>query len=115
MTESTHTSGPWRATGPNIRTDTELGNGAIVATVQEHWHDHKTPQEEKDANARLIAAAPELKTALVECVRVLGEYTGPSMNGMNAAFENALSAIAKATGGSRRRREAIAKAEGGAA
>ena len=40
-----------------------------------------------------------LKDALVECLRVLGEYTGPSMNCMNTAFENALSAIAKAEEG----------------
>ena len=50
-----HTKGPWRVTGPNIR-----AGDALVAVVQNHWANKKTPEEEKAANAVLIAAAPEL-------------------------------------------------------
>ena len=86
-----NTPGPWAVCSDGINvyapeTDTAITGDHICAP------DHS----EGMANARLIAAAPELKAALVECVQVLGEYTGPSLNGLNSAFENAITAIAKA-------------------
>ena len=99
MNNEKHTPGPWTADltlrrGVYFRVH---GDGIAVADITREYAEED--REMIDANARLIAAAPELLATCVECARVLGEYTGPSMNGMNAAFENALSAIAKATGG----------------
>ena len=91
-----HTPGPWTTTGPNVRAD----NGALVATAQDHWNDHKTPQEEKEANAQLIAAAPELLAALKN---LLGYATGEWQPEDEASLaghgiEPAWGAIAKAEG-----------------
>lgn len=95
----THTPGPWsRDVFPDDRGLRRIyGDGLLVATLDPPQLIEEVAM--KAADARLIAAAPELLAALVETVKVLGEYTGPSIHGMNAAFENALSAIAKATGG----------------
>lgn len=58
ITATEHTPGPWRATGPNVRADTSEGDGALVATVANHWANQTTSDTEKEANARLTAAAP---------------------------------------------------------
>lgn len=53
----------------------------------------EVPPAEIFANARLIAAAPELLEALEDCARVIDPHAdGPTL-------EIALTAIAKATGG----------------
>lgn len=53
-------AGQWRITGPNIRNQ----DGGLICTVTNLWADTTTPLAEKEANARLIAAAPELRAAL---------------------------------------------------
>ncbi len=78
---SKHTPGPWRVTGPNVR-----AGHALLAIVCDHWADEKTPEPEKEANARLIAAAPDLLDALKEITLEHG------------MTEKARAAIAKATG-----------------
>lgn len=55
-----HTTGPWNVTGLYVREQ----DGGLVASINDLWHDQKTPKAEKNANARLIAAAPELLAAL---------------------------------------------------
>lgn len=63
-----HTPGPWRqehgclvgANGTSI-----LGDGI---------HNHDLPDEEREANARLIAAAPELLTACELLLQLVKEY-----------------------------------------
>ena len=71
---SKHTPGPWRvedwqypATGrehvPTVQTDTDA-----IAEALPLWHDTEDREAERLANARLIAAAPELLEALQECV-----------------------------------------------
>lgn len=60
-----------------------------------------TWQEQQEANARLIAAAPELLEALQECVELL-EFLSPEVRGgysPDGAYAKANSAIAKALGG----------------
>lgn len=68
-----HTPGPWRFDQDWHRIPTILGaDGAHVATVEKdnfiHGKfpgiGHTEPKPERDANARLIAAAPELLAAL---------------------------------------------------
>ena len=107
-----HTPGPWRVTGPNIRANTELGDGALVATVQGHrwqrtgsWHDGPHTAgvkwtEELAANARLIAAAPLMLAALrrVVCESTTDDYGDGETTIDAAVLLDAEQAIAKAEG-----------------
>ena len=73
-TKTQHTPGPWR-----VRKD---GSGRL-ARVSDETHEFDcvvTPSLHRDAelmeaNARLIAAAPELLAALRSCEETLREYT----------------------------------------
>lgn len=49
-----HTPGPWIVDGQGIRALVRGSNGVIVAVR------HRQPSEEHEANARLIAAAPDM-------------------------------------------------------
>lgn len=53
MSATSHTPGPWKATGNGIHHGT-----ACVAIT------HMEPREQRQADARLIAAAPEMLAAL---------------------------------------------------
>ena len=84
---SKHTPGPWRAVKraqPIGWAEWEVAwsdDGELVCDVVYH-----------EADARLIAAAPELLEALVECLECEFAVTD------KAAIEKAQAAIAKATG-----------------
>lgn len=89
-----HTPGPWifyadtPSTDPNWHIVTTANRMVVLANV------HIEPGNETAlANARLIAAAPELLEQLQEMVR-LAEHEGWE------GFEKARAAIAKATGAS---------------
>jgi len=105
----THTAGPWHI-GPfdrdnqifsdNGRMRLETGGTTLypIATVNDGWDN-----TEDEANARLIAAAPELLAALKECVPWLESMplaTGdqPLRNKAARDLYNAQAAIAKAEG-----------------
>ena len=61
-----HTPGPWRITGPNIRSDNHTdGTGALLFVQQNPFHDYDPDPEEQAANLKLAAAAPKLQ-AIVE-------------------------------------------------
>lgn len=53
------TPGPWRTTGINVR-----AGDALICYAMNHHANAETPEPEKLANARLIAAAPDLLLAL---------------------------------------------------
>lgn len=53
------TPGPWRTTGVNVR-----AGDALICYATNHHANAQTPESEKLANARLIAAAPDLLLAL---------------------------------------------------
>lgn len=53
------TPGPWRTTGVNVR-----AGDALICYAMNHHANAQTPESEKLANARLIAAAPDLLLAL---------------------------------------------------
>lgn len=59
----THTPGPWRTTGLNVR-----AGDALICYATNHWADDETPESERQANADLIASAPELLDALERLV-----------------------------------------------
>lgn len=86
-----HTQGSWRYVG-----DGYVEAHAAPLKVRSGWYDHRYLNDDKaewEANARLIAAAPELlyvATLVTELREVLGEN--------NAVVQLARDAIAKATG-----------------
>lgn len=80
-----HTPGPWKSTTAYIDIEVRTESYALVAVV--------TPIRcETEANASLIAAAPDLLEALMQMVACHDEPTCP-------AIDVAKAAIAKATGG----------------
>jgi len=87
MTDNQHTPGPWRAKGHCIETEEYSFNW--VASVQ------TSNVPEWEANARLIAAAPELLDALQSILDI--EPSGLS-NEERQLYALARAAIAKATG-----------------
>jgi len=108
MSDTKHTPGPWSVIAPK-RAGGELGSmadvgilGANGAIIAEAWLECPLPAHEKyiapsEANARLIAAAPDLLDALEE-------IAAPACMAMNSAdrveaFRDlARAAIAKAKG-----------------
>lgn len=82
--KAAHTPGPWNAIGGNV-----WDSRAIVATGS--W-EHRS-ESEREANARLIAAAPEMLAALRLILA-----SGPLANGMrdDGAMDQAREAVAKA-------------------
>jgi hypothetical protein len=87
---TTHTPGPWCAEGHNVFKGARPLPLALFIADCSHSGAHR-PQAETEANARLIAAAPELLAALIEVVAEADRETTP--------FIKARAAIAKATGG----------------
>ena len=83
-----HTPGPWIQIGNQV--GVEIG---IVATV----HSPKLSTLEEFANARLIAAAPDL----LFCLQVICEHAGDDFERLDGMLHlsEAKKAIAKATGG----------------
>lgn len=102
MSETKHTPGPWIGAGPSFgdqlpRYTTEIvtewededDQRPMICTLPFRHYDH-----ENEANARLIAAAPELLEALETCL-VLMDYGGTwTVEEQNTAR----AAIAKAKG-----------------
>lgn len=97
---SKHTKGPW-----NIEMNTH--HAGSIATVyactdgyadvwSENWVDTDMPEEERDANARLIAASPELYSAVAAVIDATRDYLPPGgitkeefINRVIAATDNA--------------------------
>lgn len=98
MTDTTHTPGPWLLDGDKICTN--RGNEIARMTRYGAWFDAGTPYGLKnpigDANARLIAAAPDLLAACEEMAAQLGG--GDDYTKWEDAKAQLLAAIAKAKG-----------------
>ena len=93
---STHTPGPWHVTkGPAAR-EIRADDGPYIASV----YDIAVTYGERNANARLIAAAPELLDAARLAVDAIGQTRDDF--GLKVELEKAYLAL----------RAAIAKAEG---
>ena len=89
----THTPGPWQIGGELI---SQEGTNIEIASVWAQSANRKfAPSQSKaDANARLIAAAPELFEALKVCQVRIFMLEGSENN----EYQTATDAIAKATG-----------------
>jgi hypothetical protein len=99
-----HTPGPWIGAGPSfgdplpryttsIVTEWEDDAEGCIDICELPFHHH---DDENEANARLIAAAPDLLEALLEYKR-LYEEVQPT-GGWQGVYETGNAAIAKAVG-----------------
>jgi len=92
-----HTPGPWLTDRNNVHTGQiatvmHCKNGWVEIWTDK-WAETGLEEDEQEANARLIAAAPELLEALQDLCRRLGPSYFLEQN-----WAAPLSAIAKATG-----------------
>ena len=91
-----HTPGPWKAYPIEMNHGlpyTPVAANTLLAKVySEAFGDY----EQSEANARLVAAAPDLLAALRAMVSA--QHSGPISDEMLAAWKQGKSAIAKATG-----------------
>jgi hypothetical protein len=76
MSGGKHTPGPWRV-GPVDDTRVEDANGNEVAQIDGDYN-HPDTWPLMEANARLIAAAPDLLAALHEGRRAIGDHFAPN-------------------------------------
>ena len=103
MSDTQHTPGPWKY-GPDNRKTMRVFSGSreIVRALSTHGN-RRLNCVERAANARLIAAAPELLAALQKVVNRAShakpDSTGQEMRAIRLALVDELRAtIAKATG-----------------
>ena len=108
MKTTTHTPGPWHCNlgnGTNLTHDRTLWAGAIpIAAIGDDYAKYYSDTDV--ANARLIAAAPELLAALRECITSEGAACFGDMDNHPEWMQRRLYAISDIA------RAAIAKALG---
>jgi hypothetical protein len=85
MTQFKHTPGPWEGNADYIVSS----NLQIVCTLSEH--------DTAKADAKLIAAAPELLEALIECLEGVKELNGEYQDGWDDVIGKTSLIIKKAT------------------
>ena len=88
-----HTPGPWKVTGLYVRER----NGGLVASINDLWHDQKTPKGEKNANARLISAAPDLLALAYDFGQMLTGMDPYTVDDAAIMRDKIKAAIARAT------------------
>lgn len=103
-----HTPGPWAVNPFCAQVDCQkfCDDGTLVPVCQLLWPTKYCSEDETEANARLIAAAPELLEALedatmfLDLVRMRARREGDAGQAAEAddALNNARAAIAKAKG-----------------
>lgn len=97
-----HTKGPWYALWSDASGNlTSIHGGAhhyAIATANSFWRGPGPIEEEAEANARLIAAAPDLLTALEAILLYEGENVSHGFDDVDAPYYTARTAIAKARG-----------------
>lgn len=106
MSDTKHTPGPWKYTQTKTGCDYGIsapGCSNVLAEVYEEFIGRGVYEPlEARANARLIAAAPELLAALEKCMEYIpgSEVRSwpPGFRLKDAAVRAALAAIAKARG-----------------
>jgi hypothetical protein len=98
MSKSKHSPAPWRS----VLSDSIAGDDTDATWIQ--CDDHSIaelicPADEMEANANLIAAAPDLLAALEECVRELVSWEmDPETDTAAEPLNMARAALAKAKG-----------------
>ena len=89
-----HTPRPWLVEGRTVYALNDDGYNRFSALVQ----DAHTPGDELEANARLMAAAPELLKACEEALDDLVDEDGVYFSGDESLVKQLRAAIAKALG-----------------
>lgn len=97
----THTPGEWEVCGTSVfvLNNQRVQSNRLRITQDPGWTDEagvRPSQKELEANARLIACAPELLEACIEAISLFDEY--PELHEMKGTFEVLTNAIAKAEG-----------------
>lgn len=101
-----HTPGPWEATGLSDKgtyykvRGSNIGEKWKIADCPFNKEDVASQKAEAEANARLIAAAPELLVALrnIVVLQYKQDYDGTPVNIPLGEYNDALSALEKALG-----------------
>lgn len=100
MSEAKFTPGPWmfelRENGPMVFNET--GTASIAGVILYIHEDGKPYPKESEANARLIAAAPALLSALLGVMATYCPLTEEGYSDIGGVVTRARAAIAKATG-----------------
>ena len=91
---SNHTPGPWKANFAISGSVYIFGGDRNFACVFDEWRD----ESNQEANANLIAAAPDLLEALEELLSLCQRQEDFHDDGDGCMFERASAAIAKARG-----------------
>lgn len=97
------TTGPWSAdpntlhNGDEIWVGPDNGDGSVIAAVWP-WGDDEVGTGEREANAHLIAAAPELYEALAKAAKILDRNFMEVGGDGNDVLDEAKAALAKARG-----------------
>ncbi len=102
--KNAHTPGPWQigktdATALRVYAPHGQTTRSDLATVKLYGTGADAAIDEAEANARLIAAAPEMLEALRWAIPALVNHTGRGCKITDEAFARIEAAIAKATGG----------------
>lgn len=100
-TATQHTPGPWTLTAPEDRAGWTIeSTDCKIAHLYLYGASTGGPRTkgEPSANARLIAAAPELLAALRECRAIVCLQNGNLHDDINEIIERATAAIRKAEG-----------------
>lgn len=97
MSDRKHTPGPWRVCEENESATTVIG-GRWCDRIAEVFHWDGSSREESDANALLVAAAPELLSALQIMLHEFVELPEMAHTERAQAAKLARQAIAKAQG-----------------
>jgi hypothetical protein len=85
--EVAHTPGPWEALGGTAVRTVRADDGSGGYRIAFLYGADATPdREEREANARLIGAAPDLFAALVAAETLLN-HMGDVLNGMDAVTD----------------------------
>ena len=93
---SKHTPGPWTANKPTRDNGrAEIHAGCMLVAQAFNWMLDAEGDEQCWADARLIAAAPDLLEALKE---IVDAADGAGWEQLDPSFKKARAAIAKATG-----------------
>ena len=97
---SGHTKGPWFVVDGTYTTIPIRSNVGTICMIQRHRKVRTLgiPMSEKEANARLIAAAPELLEALEKFRGHMERDDFATGDNPSDCYELARAAIAKATG-----------------
>jgi hypothetical protein len=105
MSAPKHTPGPWNLGSSNVPVSLLSVHASIAGSKHSTIARLSLPKkvgigyDEAEANARLIAAAPELLEALKACLHCFDEMTGRKPAFVEDSIAMGNEAVAKATGG----------------